>query len=83
MAQSVPQKIQNIYSHYKFHLDFLKALQSVIELIIFSFKKSKKCYFFPVRCDFWLSIYFMSWWEGRLVQKTKIAISRLLLNELR
>ena len=57
--------------------------QSIIELIIFSLKSKKKYYFFPVRCDFWLNIYFMSWYEGRLVQKTKIAIARLLLNELR
>ena len=57
--------------------------QSIIELIILALKSKKKHYFSPVTCDFWLSIYFMSWWEGRLVQKTKIVISRLLLNELR
>ena len=57
--------------------------QSIIELIIFSFKSKKNIIIFHVRGDFWLSIYFMPWWEGRLIQKTEIAISRLLLNELR
>ena len=51
--------------------------QSIIELIILALKSKKKYYFSPVTCDFWLSIYFMSWWEGRLVPKTKIVISRL------
>ena len=57
--------------------------QSIIELIILALKCKKKYYFSTVTRHFWLSIYFMSWWEGRLVQKTKIAIARLLLNELR
>ena len=64
-------------------LIFLLLRNTLNDVYVLLIIMVKKYYFFPVRCDFWLSSYFMSWWEGRLVQQTEIAISQLLFNELR
>ena len=41
-------------------------------------KKEKNIKFLPIRGDFWLIIYFVSWLERLSVQQTEVAVSRLL-----